>query len=164
MAVGPPGWSLTRSPAALLAALGISKRIREANLKAARVLATEWTKVFPATGSGRTYTHQFITVGNRVVPFRPRKGAGQSKTHKASAPGEPPAVDSGILRASIGIEQQAGDRVRVGSGVEYAKYLEFGVTDHPGGIEIKPRPHAAPALAAARDKMGGAVVSALRGS
>jgi hypothetical protein len=57
--------------------------------------------------------------------------------HRASAPGQPPAVDTGRLRASI--THQVGGPVynsqvgialyvRVGTGVAYARYLEFGTS------------------------------------
>ncbi len=49
--------------------------------------------------------------------------------HQASAPGEPPAVDYGTLRASIAADASRvadGAEVKVGSGVEWAVYTEFG--------------------------------------
>lgn len=51
------------------------------------------------------------------------------KVHRASAPGEPPAVDTGRLRSSITHEVKIqGNEVSglVGTNVEYAKYLELG--------------------------------------
>jgi len=52
-----------------------------------------------------------------------------SKIHRASAPGEPPAVDTGRLRSSITHQVKAeGKKVigRIGTNVEYARSLEFG--------------------------------------
>lgn len=61
------------------------------------------------------------------------------RVHVASAPGEPPATDTGLLRNSV----QAGRRMRrtaravigeVGIGAEYALFLEKGTR------RMKPRP------------------------
>jgi len=60
------------------------------------------------------------------------------KIHKASAPGEPPAVDTGRLRSSITHEIE-GTKGYVGTNVEYALALEI-------GIGMKPRPFLRPAL------------------
>lgn len=65
----------------------------------------------------------------------PRQGG--RKMHTASAPGEPPAVDTGRLRASITYDvSPQGDAVQIGSStaqmasagapVNYAQFLEFG--------------------------------------
>lgn len=92
---------------------------------------------------------------------------GGGKVHRASAPtggwdgfGEPPAVDTGELRASIGMEA-VGDVLRVGSGLAKAGGLEFGMTTPTGGI-VGPRPFMRPALAAVRAQMGETVAAELR--
>lgn len=54
------------------------------------------------------------------------KVAGVARYHRASRAGDPPAVNFGTLRGSIGIEKINDLRVRVGTNVEYAPYLEFG--------------------------------------
>jgi len=49
--------------------------------------------------------------------------------HRASAPGKPPAVDTGRLRSSITNEvEKIGDGIigRVGTNVKYSKWLEHG--------------------------------------
>lgn len=76
--------------------------------------------------------------------------------HQASAPGQPPAVDTGLLRASIShqvSEDADGLYAEIGSGanpaapgVKYAIYLEDG-TRH-----MAPRPWARPSLSAAKDR------------
>lgn len=71
------------------------------------------------------------------------KGGGRtyqrrSVMHQASAPGEPPATDTGRLRASYRRRSHGRFTRDVYSGVEYAPYLEFGTR------RIKPRPHLKP--------------------
>lgn len=91
-------------------------------------------------GTGRTY----------------KKG---KHVHIASAPGHPPAVDTGILRETIGHET-VGGVMRVGSPLEKAPGLEFGTVEE-GGF-IAPRPFMRPALEKVTDKMTDAVVVQLR--
>jgi len=66
------------------------------------------------------------------------------RTHRASAPGESPAVDTGFLIGSIGIEvdTEEGHRVvgKISASAPYAKHLEFGTRD------MSARPFMAPAL------------------
>ena len=56
-----------------------------------------------------------------------------------SQPGQPPAVDTGRLRASI-THRIEGNVAFVGTTVEYAAYLEYGTS------RIEPRPFLHPAL------------------
>lgn len=49
-----------------------------------------------------------------------------SKIHTASAPGNPPRVDIGTLRASIKWQREGNMRYIVSDGVIYGVYLEFG--------------------------------------
>ena len=63
------------------------------------------------------------------------KGVNNDIEHVASAPGQPPAVDTGRLRASVDSVRPAGEpRVLVGTPVDYAPFLEFGTS------RMKPRP------------------------
>ena len=80
-------------------------------------------------------------------------------THRASAPGEAPAVDTGRLVGSINIDFQP-TKYYVDSGVlpveiDYARHLEYGTR------KMEPRPFVAPARAKAKpvaeDNMGKAV-------
>jgi HK97 gp10 family phage protein len=63
--------------------------------------------------------------------------------HQASAPGEPPAIDTGNLVNSIKTELVSSNEqsalAQVGTGVEYAEPLEFGTS------RIAPRPFMRPA-------------------
>jgi hypothetical protein len=64
------------------------------------------------------------------------RGSGQnlSREHQASAPGEAPAADSGVLASSIYFEQSGKLSATIGSRLAYAYYLEFGTS------RIDPRP------------------------
>jgi len=78
-------------------------------------------------------------------------------THQASAPGQPPAVDTGVLRNSIDFEVlEAEQKVRVGSGVDYAPLLEFGTP------RILPRPFMRAAFERAKTAMGRDAAAELR--
>lgn len=79
--------------------------------------------------------------------------------HQASAPGEPPAVDTGALRNSVG-QEVTGNVLRVGVAMPYGPFLEFGTITEGGFIE--PRPFMRPALEAVRERMTGVVVSGVR--
>ena len=107
---------------------------------AAQVLEAAIKRQLSHPGSGRLYKHRSVT-------------------HQASAPGEPPAVDTGTLRRTIGQEVVEGVR-RVGSGQAYAAAQEFGHVYEHGVLE--PRPFMRPALAEAKEEMNGAAVTALR--
>lgn len=91
-------------------------------------------------GTGRVYTTGFFTRGGVVHPI------GSRPPHQASAPGAPPAVDTGSLRASIRHELVAdGEELAayVGSDLKTSVWLELGTR------KIAPRPFLQPAVAAA---------------
>ena len=85
----------------------------------------------------------------------PQSGAMYGK-HRASAPGDPPAIDTGALAGSIYTATYTENKppaeatqvlpaperntVHVGPAVEYAEYLEFGT------VNMAPRPFMQPAL------------------
>lgn len=63
------------------------------------------------------------------------KGVNGDIVHVASAPGQPPAVDTGRLRASLDMVMMPGEpRALIGTPVDYAPFLEFGTS------RMKPRP------------------------
>jgi len=103
-------------------------------------------------------TH-FTLQGTGAASRRTRAG----KVHRASKPYQPPAVDTGVLRASImsdvsiaglNIIGRVGPDVEhiaakapVGTDVEYGLYLEVGTS------KMKPRPFLRPALIRTRRKV-----------
>lgn len=64
---------------------------------------------------------------------------GQTGEHQASAPGQPPAVDYGILIGSVQSAMLRDDLGLVAEGTEYAAALEYGT------VRMAARPHMAPA-------------------
>lgn len=92
-----------------------------------------------------------IKVENRVKALLSTPGQGRTYrrrgiVHRASAPGAPPAVDTGQLRQSITHKlgkDTAGLYADVGTNLEKARYLETGTS------RMAARPFLAPALPAA---------------
>ena len=84
------------------------------------------------------------------------KGGARVK-HRASAPGDPPATDTGRLRKSIAWSIEKGGPVsaRVGSTVNYAKYLDPAAQESsPAGKGVVlPRPFLSRALNSSRDQV-----------
>lgn len=119
----------------------------EAMERAARVVELDVKRNFTEVGSADP------TAGQRISVRKTKSG----KRHYRSLPGEPPAVDTGTLRASImssvaldGVNvvgkvgpdvEVIAQRVPVGTDVEYGLYLELGTN------KMKPRPYLRPALA-----------------
>lgn len=83
-----------------------------------------------------------------------KRGSG---SHRASAPGEPPAVDTGRLRASYDWRTGRDPRpyVEVGSSVVYAPFLEFGTS------RMQARPHFRPSIDAYRGKVTERIAQAM---
>ena len=78
--------------------------------------------------------------GPIVAVFRASGKQNLSLTHRASAPGEAPATDTGFLVSSINFNQLTPLMVVVESRLKYAYWLEFGTK------KIKPRPSWRPAV------------------
>lgn len=116
------------------AILEYNRRAKKAITKGALLLEREIKKELSKPGSG------MINVGRS----KSRKVKGirvfsADKSNRRSAPGEPPAVDTGRLRASIThlVEKEfLAWTAQVGTNVEYAAALEFGRKD--GSIEARP--------------------------
>lgn len=91
-------------------------------------------------GLGRVYTHYFWTDS----AGRLRRGRKRWKPHRASRPGDPPTVDTGVLRASYGhmavwVSPEAAELV-IQSGDHKVAFLEFGTS------KMKARPHLRPLM------------------
>ena len=90
----------------------------------------------------------------RAIQGPPKTGReyprGRNKTHRASAPGQAPATDTGTLVSSIYNEDRGHNAKAIGSRLPYAFYLEFGWFPNPKGTE---RPSWRPAVERAIPKM-----------
>jgi len=128
--------------------LGLQDSLYASLRETAEKFAAEWRKTLGGVGSGKVYTQELRTIFRggiaevrAVGPREPPKKA----RHTASRAGEPPAKDTGDLQDSIRV-QGSGNHVTVGSDDPAAVFMEFGVTNHPAGIVVAPRPHARPTL------------------
>jgi phage gpG-like protein len=88
------------------------------------------------------------------------KKTNPNRTHRASAPGEAPATDTGRLAGSIRADIE-GKSAEVSANTEYASPLEFGTQ------KIEPRPFLFPALEKERTawerRLNGIVEKAAKG-
>lgn len=82
---------------------------------------------------------------------------------RASAPGDPPAPDSGALRNSVDYHEQNGKDV-VGTDQPQAPALEYGTktAGRKHNVVILPRPFMRPGFQKVRDKLGAQVTAVLR--
>lgn len=122
---------------------------------AGAVLVRTWKETLRTPGAGEVYRRPRLT---KTGDFKRSRKTGERLyyTHRASKPGSPPAPDTGALRNSIQLEVIGPTKVRVGTNVEYAGWLEFGTK------RIAPRPHARPSAAKARGLMGVRIAGVLR--
>ena len=70
-----------------------------------------------------------------------------TRTHKASAPGEAPASDTGNLVRNIRVKQKSLDIVTVESRASYSKFLEYGTS------KMQARPFLFPAFKMSQGKI-----------
>lgn len=128
------------------------RRRRVAALRGARLgtqlaaarMELQLQRLLRRAGRGRVYTTYFYTdpAGN-VRPVGRR-----AKPHRASAPGDPPAPDTGALLGSIfTVQSNGGLTRRVGVRQRYGVYLEFGTT------RMQKRPFMKPAFEQAKGGM-----------
>lgn len=111
------------------------------------------TALLSSSGVARDLERRAINVERRAKTLASTPGAGRTYTrgrvtHRASAPGDPPAVDTGQLRASITHQlgtDSAGLFALVGSNLRKALWLELGTS------RMAARPFLRPALPAARE-------------
>ncbi len=112
-------------------------RAVEATMQGAAMLVANDAKRRVQRGpkSGRTYVRRGIA-------------------HQASAPGEPPATDTGKLAGSI-VAAASGLTAYVEARSEYGRWLEYGTR------RILPRPFMVPAAEANRERIGELIRSAV---
>lgn len=94
----------------------------------------------------------FKTAKGQAVAFTARKGQA-SKLHQASAPGEAPATDTGMLANSAYTKKMGESDYETGFTAEYAAHLEFGAPN----AKIAPRPYLRPAVEAVRQAFVAAI-------
>jgi len=107
-------------------------------LRACHAVRNEWVQGLTGTRSGRRY--KVPGTGTKGVP-------GSGTYYTASAPGEAPARRLGDLVRSLRVMPRVTTGriyARVGSGLEYAAFLEYGTRN------MQPRPSLRPALDRAR--------------
>jgi len=78
------------------------------------------------------------------------------RMHQASAPGEAPAIDTGMLVNSISVTKEAPLRYAVTAAAEYAIHLEYGTH------KMAARPFMRPAMERAKPVLRDLVAKALR--
>lgn len=112
-------------------------------------------------GMGVTYTHEFFTWKGSVIAGKPRV------PHRASAPGDPPARDTGALAASVSASTERlvdGAELSLGSSSEVAVYTEFGTNASvKRRSTVLPRPWMRPTIAASHDIITDEVSSGIEG-
>lgn len=123
---------------------------------AADVLQEAIRHTLSQPGRGRLYKSRGVT--SRLA----RKGTKKRtlQLHQASAPGDPPAVDIGFLRASVVLNPRSDGTVKVGPAAQYAAALEYGT--QKGNGRIAPRPFMQRSLDAAAPAMKDVIVEDLR--
>jgi HK97 gp10 family phage protein len=111
-------------------------------------------------------THFTVAAGESGVSTEGRKSVRKTKSgkrHYRSKPGEPPAVDTGTLRASTMTDVTVlglGITGRVGPDIDYIKEhadpgtdVEYGFFLELGTVNMEPRPFLRPALIRTKDRI-----------
>jgi hypothetical protein len=147
------GWSLVASPLLIAEVTGLNAATDAGVEALARDFLREWRLMLARRGGGRWYTEELRTIkqkggGSRII------SVGSRVPHRASAPKEPPALDTGASLASLKMRREKYAEYVVWTDKKSLLFLEYGVGGaglfgpHPAGIIIEPRPHARPALQA----------------
>jgi len=148
------GWAVfAGQPVLMMETFGMRQATEASTRAVAKDFYEKWILTLSVNfGTGKRYTQHLRTVkgpgGWQVIPVGPRRIG-----HTASAPGKPPARDTGKSVQSIGMQQESHDTWVVFTTSKSLVYLEYGVGGggqfgpHPAGIVILPRPHARPTLA-----------------
>lgn len=133
---------VTLNPAAMAS---IDERMRQTMVTAAQTYERIWQQLLRGSKSGRIYR-----VGKTPSRAQAERGA-TFREHQASAPGEPPAINTGTLSRSIRrtVVREAWGRYRatISWQVVYLRFLEFGTT------RMKARPSVRPALRILQTRM-----------
>lgn len=138
----------------------------KANIAAMKIAAFDLERFIKKSG--------FTSPGTGKKSRRQGKG-GNRLFHRASLPGQPPAIDTGVLRASINTDVKVkgsnvigqvgsdtvllkrassskGVHIKTQSGLQYGFFLEVGT------VNMQPRPWLVPAL----QKMSGHILKVFR--
>lgn len=119
-------------------------------LDAIAMILTRALKVEVSTpGKGRLY--RVRSMRRRRVTLAGHARRADVRMHRASAPGQPPAVDTGSYRNSLGWERVSATKRRVGTGDKRASWFELGTP------RMAKRPHFEPAFAKVEREMGNVV-------
>lgn len=120
----------------------IEKEAQSRSFRASNALRNASQFVLRGQRSGRRYRVAF-TVTKDLELKRMRR----SRQYTASAPGEPPAVRTGLLRKSWQINPRTEKKrfrtkmyASISSNVPYIKYLEPKLSGRKKGKVVKPRP------------------------
>lgn len=126
---------------------GLTKRLGGTGAKARRLMQKRMQRAVLLVQNEAVRSIQSGGTGQAVVRYNP------TRRHVASAPGSPPATDTGHLVANISTDVEVvGRREVVGSvisGASYSKALEYGYA--PNNLE--PRPFMRPALEKQKTKV-----------
>ena len=103
--------------------------------------------VFVTANDVRTYAIKSIQETSSGQQVRRSKQGGGTYTHTAAAKGQAPNTDTGNLVASIAVEKVGNAKYHIGSGLDYAEFLEFGTS------KMGARPWLQPAMQANRKNL-----------
>ena len=98
--------------------------------------------------AAKTSVQRGPKTGRVYKKYNPRR------THRASAPGQPPATDTGYLASSVHAWMDPdGLGATVQAHAKYGPYLEYGTENEDGTQRIKPRPFLLPAFERKRKRI-----------
>jgi hypothetical protein len=120
----------------------LNKSVRKEITKTANKIRNRVMASMNAPAQGRLYIRE--------------PGQNRSREHRASAPGDAPAKDSGALVESIAYTRPKPFSARVSSDIFYASRLEF------GDMRVQARPSFRPATDAEREPFAEAIREAMR--
>lgn len=126
------GWTALKKPDYVAARIGAFAAGQEGVLAAANRFAFIWRQNLEGSRTGRWYNVKFRTLWRGRVPYVAPVGG--TIDRQASAPGEPPAKQSGRLQEAVKVKQvvkfdrqQYRSRAIVSNNLPYAAFLEYGV-------------------------------------